>query len=133
MTGKTSPAKSVSDRAMRAVMAKNRAAWLDCFAEDALLRDPVGGSPLDPHGKGFRGHAALAQFWDSLVEPAQDVRFVVREEYSSSQATAKVASVTVTLPGGEALSYDGVFVYEVDESERITSLSGYFTPPFPAT
>lgn len=75
----------------------------------------------------------LAQFWDSLVEPAQDVRFVVREEYSSSQATAKVASVTVTLPGGEALSYDGVFVYEVDESERITSLSGYFTPPFPAT
>ncbi|NIL57907.1 nuclear transport factor 2 family protein [Salinispora arenicola] len=133
MTDKTSPATSVSDRAMSAVMAKDRGAWLDCFAEDALLRDPVGGSPLDPHGRGFRGHAALAQFWDSLVEPAQDVRFVVREEYPSPEATAKVASVAITLPGGEALTYDGVFVYEVDESGRIASLSGYFTPPFPAT
>ncbi|NIL44129.1 nuclear transport factor 2 family protein, partial [Salinispora arenicola] len=38
MTGKTSPATSVSDRAMSAVMAKDRGAWLDCFAEDALLR-----------------------------------------------------------------------------------------------
>ncbi|WP_018801542.1 nuclear transport factor 2 family protein [Salinispora arenicola] len=129
MTFETSSAKSVSDRAMRAVMAKDRGAWLDCFTEDALLRDPVGGSPLDPDGKGFRGRAALAEFWDALVEPAQDVRFVVREEYPSSDATAKVASVAITLPDGAAMNYDGVFVYEVDEAGRTASLSGYFTPP----
>ena len=28
----------------------NKAAWLDLFAEDACVQDPVGKSPLDPSG-----------------------------------------------------------------------------------
>lgn len=122
-------AKSVSDRAMQAVMSKDRQAWLDCFSEDALLRDPVGGSPLDPRGVGLRGHIELGMFWDRVVTPVKEVRFDIREEHCSGASIAKVATVNLTTETGAAISYPGVFVYDVDESGRISQLKGYFIWP----
>ena len=122
-------AKVVSDRAMRSVMNKDREAWLDCFAPDAVLRDPVGGSPLDPRGEGLRGRAAMARFWDLVVAPADTVTFTVREEYPSGCSIAKVATVELSAGTGGPIRYDGVFVYDVDDRGQITRLCGYFTPP----
>lgn len=121
-------AKAVSDRAMAAVMKKDREAWLDCFAPDGILRDPVGGSPLDPDGAGLRGRENLATFWDRVVAATKSVRFDVREEYSSGHSIAKVATVSLILPTGNTVEYGGVFVYDV-EAGRITALNGYFAPP----
>jgi len=114
---------------MQAVMNKDRAAWLACFAPDALVRDPVGGSPLDPEGKGLRGHDAIAKLWDGLVAPLAAVRFEVREEHASGNAIARVATVHLTLPGGATVEYPGVFVYDLDEQQRIAELRGYFQLP----
>ena len=36
--------------------------WLALFADDAILHDPVGPSPHDPSGEGFRGKERLEAF-----------------------------------------------------------------------
>lgn len=115
--------------AMQAVMEGDRAAWLRCFAEDALLRDPVGGSPLDPKGAGLRGHDALGAFWDAVVAPAKSVEFAVAQSFPSGNAVAKVASVKIRFPNDSTIEYDGVFAYELDVDGRIQALSGYFSIP----
>ncbi len=121
--------RQISDRAMQAVMAKDREAWLDCFSADALLRDPVGGSPLDPEATGLRGREGLGRFWDQIVAPLESVAFEVREAYTSGDAIAKVATVRLKLPTGASTSYGGVFVYDVDAQGLIAELRGYFTLP----
>lgn len=126
----TNPSVSaVSQEAMQAVMNKDREAWIAAFSEDALLRDPVGGSPLDPEGRGLRGHEAMRRFWDAVVAPAHSVRFRVHQEFPSGDAVAKVATVEINYANAPTIEYDGVFVYEADRHGRIATLSGYFTPP----
>lgn len=116
-------------RAMQAVMNKNRADWLACFADRAVLRDPVGGSPVDPRGEGLVGHEALGRFWDMMVAPTRAVRFVVREEHCSGAAVARAATVEIDIAVERTLRYDGIFVYVLDGQGKIAKLSGYFEPP----
>src|SRR6185436_9211045 len=42
------PARLASKRSIAAVRAKDKAAWIALFAEDAVIEDPVGVSPIDP-------------------------------------------------------------------------------------
>ena len=53
---------------MRNVSAKNRSAWLELFAEAAVLQDPVGVSPFDPAGL----IVSLKAYWqfDEMKEAA---------------------------------------------------------------
>ena len=50
-----SPAELAFARHVAAVEAKDRAAFLANFADDAVVEDPVGPSPLEPTGRGHRG------------------------------------------------------------------------------
>lgn len=110
---------------MRAVMDGDRDAWLACFAADAVVHDPVGGSPLDPDGAGLRGHAALRGFWDVSIAPAA-VTFTVREAHGAVRETALVGGVHVRWPGGAEARYDGVFAYAIGDDGLITSLRAYW-------
>lgn len=114
---------------MTAVTQKDRTAWLQCFTEDAVLRDPVGGSPLDPEGQGITGHDGLKRFWDTIVAPAQGVQFDVREEYISGSSVARVATVTIDMGPNQTLEYGGVFIYDLAADGRIEELRGYFQFP----
>ena len=51
------PARRAGVLSQRYVAAGERDKWLDLFAEDAVIQDPVGPSPLDPSGKGQVGKA----------------------------------------------------------------------------
>ncbi|MEM9188751.1 MAG: nuclear transport factor 2 family protein [Myxococcota bacterium] len=119
---------SMPTQAMAAVMRKDREAWLNCFSDEAILQDPVGGSPLDPEGKGLVGREALGRFWDAVVAPAGRVRFDVREEHTSGSSVARVATVHIEL-GNAEIQYDGVFVYDLGAEGRIECLRGYFEAP----
>ena len=55
------PARLASQRSMDAVHKKDKQAWLDNFADDAVVEDPIGVSALDPTGKGQRGKEAIAE------------------------------------------------------------------------
>ena len=123
--GNTHPAAVAARTAMDAVAAGDRDAWLSCYADDAVLHDPVGGSPLDPQGAGLRGRDALEQFWQLAVAPNQ-VRFDIAAVHAAGAEAAVVATVTTRFAHGAVAGYDGVFVYTIDDDRRIVSLRGYW-------
>jgi steroid Delta-isomerase len=110
---------------MAAVGANDRAAWLAAFAEDAVLYDPVGGSPLDPDGRGLRDTAAREQLWDLAIAP-NAVRFHVAAAHPAGDEVAMVATVTIDRADGKPITYDGVFVYTVNSDGQIKTVRSYF-------
>ena len=119
------PAQLASAMSRRNVMGKNRAAWLKLFAEDAVLQDPVGVSPLDPSGLGHRGKEAIGRFWDVVIAPG-NVEMIVRESYPAGDECANVVTIVNRMPGGVEISTDTVICYRVDSRGKIVSLKAYW-------
>ena len=72
--------------------AKDKDAWVANFADDGVVEDPIGPSIFDPEGKGHRGKAAIAAFWDKLIGPNR-VFFDLRESFACGSECANVGSV----------------------------------------
>lgn len=121
------PARAAARRSMEAVHRKDREAWLDNFAADAVVEDPIGKSVFDPEGRGHRGREAIAAFWERWIEPNR-VLFAVRESYAAGDEIANVGSVTTVLPGGAAIVVQGVFTYRVDAAGKVLALRAYWEP-----
>lgn len=119
------PARLASQRSMRAVEAKTKDAWVALFAEDAVIEDPVGVSPLDPEGKGHVGKAAISAFWDMHIAP-NHIRFEIRGSYAAGNEVANVGAITTTLPNGMQAIAEGVFVYKVNAAGQLVSLRAFW-------
>ncbi|WP_433348938.1 nuclear transport factor 2 family protein [Microtetraspora malaysiensis] len=122
------PARRAARSSMVAVTAGRRADWLGLFAPDALVEDPVGPSPLDPEGKGHRGHDEIGRFWDAYVGSVREYRFHIRDSFANGPCCANVASIVMTMDGGATMTVDCVIIYTVDESGAITSLRAHWEP-----
>ena len=90
MTGQPN-ARDLARRSQAAVQAKDRAAWLDLFAPDAVVADPIGPSPLDQAGDGHRGLAAIAAFYDTVIAPNEQITFEIERSYLCGDEVAEVA------------------------------------------
>ncbi len=119
------PAQQASFLSMRNVSAQNRAAWLELFADDAVLQDPVGISPLDPAGLGHRGREAIGRFWDKVIA-RQNGAYAIRESHPCADECANVVNVTRSLPNGRRHEMSFVVVYRVDAAGKIVSLKAYW-------
>jgi len=122
------PARRAARRSMEAVHRKDKQAWLDNFADDALVEDPVGPSGFDPEGRGHRGRDAIAAFWERWIGPNR-VLFDVRESYAGGAEVANVGSITTVLPNGAAMVVNGVFTYRVDAAGKLVALRAFWEPP----
>lgn len=60
-------AQALGARSRAAVERRDREAWLALWADDAVVEDPIGVSPLDPEGHGHRGKEAIGRFWDEVI------------------------------------------------------------------
>lgn len=110
---------------MAAVEAGDRDAWLALFAEDAVVEDPIGPSPLNPDGQGRRGKAAIAGFWDEIISIGQ-VRFSLRESYACGDECANVGRISTTMPDGSTSIVEGVYTYRVDADGSIVALRAFW-------
>lgn len=122
------PARAASQRSMEIVQRKGenaRSEWLALFADDAIVEDPIGPSPLDPQGKGHSGKQAIGAFWDMAIAPNQ-IRFDIQNSYACGNEVANVGTLTTTGQGGTAIVVDGVFIYKVDEEGKILSLRAFW-------
>jgi len=119
------PARAAARRSMDAVHRKDKQAWLDNFAEDAVVEDPVGASPLDPDGKGHRGKQAIAAFWDRQIAPSR-ILFHIERSYAAGSEVANVGTITIVLPGGAVSLVEGVFSYRVDDAGKVTALRAFW-------
>ena len=122
------PARVAGERSREAVARGDREAWLALFADDAVVEDPIGVSPLDPTGKGHRGKAAIAAFWDHTIArvPGTRIHFDYHTQYAVGDECACVGSLTNHFPNGASFRVEGVFVYRVNEEGRLVSLRSYW-------
>lgn len=120
------PARAASIASMTAVESGDRETWLSLFADDAVVQDPIGVSPLDPSGEGHRGRAAIGAFYDNVIGP-NDVRFRIRESWESGNEVANVGRITTTMPDGLVVHTDGVFTYRIDDDGKVTALRAYWS------
>jgi steroid Delta-isomerase len=117
----------LADASMRAAVAGDREAWLALYAEDAVLEDPVGPSMWDAEGKGHRGKAALAAFWDRAIGPNRGLAFELRERYVGGSEVANVLTVRSALPDGQKIEFGMVTVMRSNAQGLIQSLRAFWT------
>lgn len=119
------PARLAGQKSMAAVKAGDREAWLALFAEDAIVEDPIGPSPIDPEGKGHSGLEAIAAFYDAMIG-SNSVVVDVRESYAAGSEVANVATITITFPDGSKAVVDGVMTYRVNNEGKLVALRAYW-------
>lgn len=113
---------------MAAVEDGDRRAWLALFADDAVVEDPIGPSAFDPEGKGHRGAAAIAAFYDNVIGINESIRFTVRQSLLCGEEVANVGVIRITLVGGSAVEVDGVYTYRRSPDGKIAALRAYWEP-----
>ena len=127
MINGTLTARELGIRSRAAVHARDRDGWLDLFAEDAFVQDPIGPSPFDPEGKGHHGRAAIAKFYDDVIAPSQAVDFEITQSYLCGDEVADVGIIRTTLAGGthQAVVHV-VMTYRADGAGKIAALRAYW-------
>ena len=118
-------AQEASRKSGKYVVEGARQAWLDLFADDALVQDPVGESPLDPSGLGHLGKKAIEAFWD-MAMPNGLASFEIRESHPAGDSCANVITLSNKLPDGTVVSTDCVAVYTANDAGKIVSLRAYW-------
>jgi len=122
------PARLMAARSMEIVTRRGEQArerWLALFADDAIVEDPIGPSPLDPEVKGHRGKAAIAEFWDKTIASTK-IKFDIEKSYAAGNELANVGSITTTMPDGTTAVAEGVFTYKVDDAGKIVALRAFW-------
>ena len=121
-------ARELGQASMAAVEALDRQAWLDLFAEDAVVEDPVGPSMFDPEGRGHHGREAIAAFFDNVIAVNESIRFTIHQSLLCGDEVANIGVIRITFEGGSAVEVDGVYVYRRSPEGKIASLRAYWEP-----
>ncbi len=119
------PARSAGLLSQKYVAEGNREAWLDLWADEGMLADPVGVSPLDPKGEGHQGKDAVTAFYDNAISKVK-VSFDYPRSYACANECAFVGTVFTTLPDGTENGSEGVFLYKVNDEGKILSLRAFW-------
>lgn len=120
------PALIAAQNSWRCVQAHDREGWLDLMAEDVCIEDPIGIAPTNPDGKGLRGKAAVAQFYDTHVAPST-IQIETHESFVAEKESAHVMTLTTTLANGVKTRVKGIFTYRINDGGKLTNLRGYWT------
>jgi steroid delta-isomerase len=120
------PARRASQRSAATVARGVKEDWLALFAPDAVVEDPVGPSMFDPEGKGHHGHEGIGRFWDIAIAGVKRFHFTIEDSFANGDSSANVGTITSILEDGTRVDTEGVFVYRVDEQERITSIRAHW-------
>jgi steroid delta-isomerase len=120
------PALVAARNSWRSVMDKDKAGWLALMAEDVCVEDPIGVAPTNPSGAGIRGKAALAEFYDKNMAPAEIV-IEAEKSFAAGKESAHVLHLTTAFPNGVKMHVHGIFTYRIDDAGRIESLRGFWS------
>lgn len=106
-------------------MNSNRDAWLALYADDAVVRDPVGISPFDATGNGHCGKEAIARFYDTVIGPSR-LTITVHKRIPSGTHACAVHQTAVNDMGKGKTIVDMVAIYQVNDAGKITEMSAYW-------
>ena len=131
------PARRAGRLSRTYVAQRRREDWLNLWAENGIIRDPLGKSWMDPEGVGFSTPEARAKWWDDHAPV--ECYYTVIASFAVANSVANYYSIivvgerdgdnfTVGGIGGEKFSIkiEGVWTYSVDEEGKLTSMCGYW-------
>jgi steroid delta-isomerase len=119
------PAHEAGRRSREAVIARDKEAWLDNFADDAIVQDPIGPSHFDPEGKGHRGRDAISAFWDKAIAPTDKLEFNFVDTFQCGNEEANVGNIVITAAGHQ-ITAEGVFTYKANGEGKLVALRAYW-------
>jgi steroid Delta-isomerase len=122
------PARKISLLSREYVHTHNKAGWLGMYAENGIIEDPIGASPLDPAGKGHKTPAEREAFWDNNIANS-DIKITIHESYAAGNEVANHVTLDMVMPmGGKKFSQQvkGVFTYKVNDQGKLLALRGYW-------
>ncbi|WP_280234735.1 nuclear transport factor 2 family protein [Nocardia cyriacigeorgica] len=119
------PARAAGLASQTAVRARDKEAWLDLFAADGIVEDPIGPSGFDPQGLGHRGRDAIAAFWDKAIAATESIEFLFDDSFACGSEVAFTGTIRSTV-GGHVIDAEGVFTYRVDEAGKIAALRAFW-------
>ncbi len=125
MDARKHPARDMAIRSIHCVEQGDREGWLSMWAEDGVIQDPVGPSPMDPEGNGHRGREAITAFHDNVIAQA-GVRFTIRHSYACGSECANVGTITTRTPDGTVSRTELVIVYRLNEEGKLASLRAFW-------
>ena len=105
-------------------VAKDKQNWLDLFAEDAIVQDPIGKSPLDPVGEGHKGKEAIENFYDTVIANG-NIEFNILESIPCADECANFAQI-VNIVGDVKIETKMIVIYRVNSNDKIVSLRAFW-------
>ncbi|MFI6362736.1 nuclear transport factor 2 family protein [Nocardia sp. NPDC050630] len=125
MSNSEHPARAAGLASQAAVRTRDKQAWVDLFATDGIVEDPIGPSGFDPEGKGHRGKEAIAAFWDMAIAKTDSIEFLFEDSFACGNEIAFTGLIRTKM-GGHQIDAEGVFTYKVDESGKIAALRAFW-------
>ena len=105
-------------------VAKDKQNWLDLFAEDAIVQDPIGKSPLDPVGDGHKGKEAIEKFYDTVIANG-NIEFNILESIPCADECANFAQI-INVVGDIKIETKMIVIYRVNSDNKIVSLRAFW-------
>jgi len=124
VTNPEAPVHLAGKRSREAAVARDKEAWLDVFADDAIVEDPIGPSHFDPDGTGHRGKEAISKFFDMAIAPSQ-LEFHFTQTFQCGAEEANVGHIVIVASGYRVVA-EGVFTYRVNDEGKIIALRAYW-------
>ena len=121
----THPAQYASFASVHWVKQKNKEAWLDLFAEDAVVQDPVGCSRLDRAGRGHKGREEIGRFWDSIVAGAE-FEYTIYQSFPCGDECATYWHAVNRFPDGTVYENNIIGIYKVNKDGKLVSLKAFW-------
>lgn len=119
------PARIASRASQAAASGKRKAEWLDLFAEDGWVEDPVGPSGFDPEGKGHHGREAIARFYDMTIANTDSLTFNIADTLTCGDEMVYIGSIRSVVAGNQ-IDAEGVFVYRVNAEGKLQSIRAFW-------
>lgn len=119
-------ARELCLESLEAVAGQQRETWLALFADDAVMEDPVGKSVFDPTGRGHRGRAAIASFYDRFVSRNKSFRYVIREWHACGDEVASAATFTMVGPDDVERQLDLIIVHRATPNGKLASIRAFW-------
>lgn len=115
----------VISRAIRsyfdAINALDQDAWVNTFAHDAVSNDPVGAPPIV-------GHQKLGEFFQSIAGAFKELSLNPDQIFIAGNGAAVKWTGRGTSKQGKSVKFEGIDVFEVNQSGRIERLNAYWNP-----
>ena len=104
-----------------ALRAMDQQAWVNTFAEDAVSHDPVGAPAIN-------GHQKLGEFFQTITAAFKEVGLSEDQVFIAGNSAAVKWTGKGTSKQGQAVHFEGIDVFTINEAGKIETLHAYWNP-----